>query len=129
MRRGLSLLALATMLAGLELSTEVVSLFLSRFGAGVQAIVAGVEFHVAPTRFVVGLLSLFVGLALWGLLMWSGQAKSAVNSIGGMCPDCGNKTRRVKRKESQRILAMVLGQRLTRRKCEVCGWHGLSEDG
>ena len=126
MRRGLATISLILVVLGLELSTEALTLTLSRFSSGFQAIAAGVEFHVSPLRFGGGILALGVGVACWLLLIWSGQMKDAVSSVGNACPDCGNKTRRVKRKEWHRLLSFVLGQRLTKRKCEICGWNGLS---
>ena len=127
MRRVMVFFAVVTLLAGLELSTELVTLFTARLGAGTRAIFSGVEFHVAPVRFVVGLISLVVGVVTWGALAWSGRMAAKVNSVGSICPDCGNKTRRVKRKEWHRFLAMLIGRELTRRRCEICGWHGLSQ--
>ena len=126
MRRGLATACLILVVLGLELSTEVLSLMLARFGSGFQSIRAGVEFHVSPVRFGTGILALGLGVALWLLLIWSGQVKDAVSSVGNACPDCGNKTRRVKRKEWHKLLSFLLGQRLTKRKCEICGWNGLS---
>ncbi len=126
MRRGMAVISVVLVLLGLELSTQAVTLIFARFGAGLQSIVAGVEFHVSPVRFGTGVLILGLGLALWLLLLWSGQVRDAVNSVGSSCPACGNKTRRVKRRGWQRVLSFMLGQRLTRRTCEVCGWNGLS---
>ena len=126
MRRGLATASLMLVLLGLELSTEALSLMLARFNSGFQALAAGVEFHVSPVRFGAGILALGFGLALWLLFLWAGKLKDAVGSVGSSCPDCGNKTRRVKRREWHRLLSLMLGQRLTLRKCEICGWNGLS---
>ncbi len=126
MRRGMAVIAVLLVIVGLELSTEAVSLIVARFGAGFQAILAGVEFHVTPERFGGGVLILGMGLALWLLLFWSSQVRDTVTSMGSSCPACGNKTRRVKRMGWHRLLSFMLGQRLTRRTCEVCGWNGLS---
>jgi len=48
--------------------------------------------------------------------------------VGDGCPNCGNVTRRVKRREWQRLLSALLGERLMRRRCETCGWVGLSRE-
>lgn len=126
MRRAMIVAALVLVIAGLELSTEGVSLVLARLVAGVQAIRSGVEFHVSPARYGVGVLALGFGVALSILMVWAGQVRSAVGMVGGVCPDCGNRTRRVKRKGWHKLLSIMLGQRLARRTCEVCGWNGLS---
>lgn len=126
MRRVLLVVTVVLLTVGLELSTEGVTLVLARLGAGLEAIRSGVEFHVSPVRFGVGVLFLGFGLALSILLVWAGQLRRAVGSVGGVCPDCGNRTRRVKRKTSHKLLSIMLGERLARRTCEVCGWNGLS---
>jgi len=129
MRRGLAFTSLFLLLAGLELSTEAFSLVLARLGTGVGAVLSGTEFHVSTLRFVVGVLTLAVGLAIWLLLIWSHTQRTEVASVGTTCPQCGNRTRRVKRKEWQRLLSTLLGERLSRRRCETCGWTGLSLKG
>ncbi len=111
---------------GLELSTQGVSLVLARISAGVSAVFAGVEFHVGAARFLVGLTFLLLGLVLWALGIWSAHAQAKVAVVGAACPQCGNDTRRVKRRDWQRLLSFVWGERLTRRRCETCHWTGLS---
>lgn len=125
-RRGLAFAAAFLFVAGLEMSTEAISLVLARLRAGVGALMAGAEFHVSPLRFVVGVLTLVVGLAIGILLLWSRSQRVEVASVGALCPQCGNRTRRVKRRDWQRLLGTLLGEPLTRRQCETCGWTGLS---
>jgi len=129
MRRGLAFTSLLLLLAGLEMSTEALSLVLDRLGAGFSSLLAGTEFHVTGLRFGLGVFFLLVGLAIWVLLIWSAGQRHDVASVGTTCPQCGNRTRRVKRREWQRLLSAVLGERLSRRKCETCGWTGLSLGG
>ena len=126
MRRGLATVSLILVMLGVELSTQALSLMLDRFSSGFQAIVSGVDFHIAPVRFGSGILVLGLGVALWMIVIWSGQVKDAVSSMGTVCPDCGSPTRRVKRRWWHRLLSFVLGHGLTKRKCEICGWNGLS---
>lgn len=129
MRRGLAFTSFFLFLAGLELSTEALSLVLARLGTGLGAVFAGTEFHVSTLRFGVGVVTLTVGVSIWMLLVWSNAQRTEVASVGTTCPQCGNRTRRVKRKEWQRLLSAVLGERLSRRRCETCGWTGLSLKG
>jgi uncharacterized membrane protein YciS (DUF1049 family) len=126
MRRGLAFASLFLLLVGLELSTEAISLVLSRLQAGMAALVAGAEFHVSALRFTVGVAGIALGLTIWALLIWSFRRRHDVGAAGTACPQCGNRTRRVKRRGWQRLLALVLGEHLTRRRCETCGWTGLS---
>lgn len=126
MRRGLSFASLALLLAGLELATESVSLTLARLRTGITALVAGSDFHVGGQRFVIGLAAVAIGLAIWTVLFWSSHTRLKVDSVGSACPQCGERTRRVKRLGRQKILSMVLGERIVRRRCERCGWVGLS---
>ncbi|MEQ8330351.1 MAG: hypothetical protein RH859_07830 [Longimicrobiales bacterium] len=126
MRRGMWILAVLLMVGGLELATEGVSLFLARIQAGFAALGAGVEFHATPGRFLSGVGFLVAGAGLAALLAWSDRAQARVSVVGSACPQCGAETRRVKRKEWQRLLSALLGERLTRRRCETCHWTGLS---
>lgn len=126
MRRGFGLATFVLIALGVELSTEGITLILARVQAGLGAVAAGAEFHVGTGRFLTGLLFLVVGLVMWGLIAWSYRAQAHVAVVGSTCPQCGNDTRRVKRKEWQKVLSYVWGERLTRRRCETCHWTGLS---
>jgi hypothetical protein len=125
-RKGLAFASLFLLIAGVELSTEGISLILARLRTGTGALFSGNEFHVSGMRFSVGVGALTIGLAIWILLIWSARHRHDVAVVGSACPQCGNHTRRVKRKEWQRILSLVLGERLIRRRCEQCGWSGLT---
>ena len=125
-RKGFAFASLFLLLVGVELCTEGVSLVLARLRTGMGALLAGNEFHVSGLRFTAGMIAMAVGVAIWVLLIWSARHRHDVTSVGATCPQCGNQTRRVKRKEWQRLLSLALGQRLTRRSCEHCGWSGLS---
>ena len=128
-RKGLAFASLFLLLAGLEMSTEGISLVLARLRTGMGALFSGNEFHVSGIRFSVGVGALAIGLAIWILLVWSDRHRHDVDVVGSACPQCGNHTRRVKRKGWQRLLSMVLGERLVRRRCEQCGWSGLALGG
>lgn len=125
-RRALAFLSVFLLVTGLEMSTEGISLVLARLRLGLTALGTGSEFHISGARFSVGVASMFLGILLLVLLLWSGFRRQEVATVGSACPQCGNPTRRVKRKEWQRLLSALLGERLTRRRCETCGWSGLS---
>jgi hypothetical protein len=126
MRRGLSLLPVALVLVGVELSTEGVSLTLGRLRSGVMAVFSGVEFHLPKMRFGVGLFVLVLGVVLGALLLWAAWQRRVLSSMGRDCPTCGGDTRRVSRTEPQRWLGALMGEHVTRQACANCGWTGLS---
>ena len=126
MRRGMAFASIFLLVFGLEMSTEGLSLVLSRLRSGISAILSDAPLHVSEPRFAAGVAFLLLGLALWLLLVWSAGHRRDVATVGGTCPQCGNRTRRVKRKEWQRILSLVIGEHLSRRHCDTCGWSGLS---
>ena len=126
MRRLLAFVALVLLALGLELSTQTITLTISRMSAGIQALLAGVDFFLPKGRFVIGLVFVAGGLALAVLLVWAGRARHSVGTVGSSCPNCGNRTRRVRRTQAQRLLSLLVGQRIARRKCETCGWIGLA---
>jgi len=125
-RRLLAFVSLILILLGLELSTQTLSLTVSRMSAGIEAALAGVEFYVPTARFVVGLVFVGAGLVLWAMLVWARRTRASVGSVGSACPNCGSQTRRIKRKRWQRFVSTLGGQRIARRKCETCGWIGLA---
>ncbi|MCG6955480.1 MAG: hypothetical protein LJF04_05755 [Gemmatimonadetes bacterium] len=129
MRRSLAFISLTLILVGLQLATQVGSLVLDRLRAGVGAILAGAEFQISPLRFEAGVCTLLVGLALGVVLLWSSRARADVRAVGYLCPHCGSRTRRVKRRRRHRLLGVVMGESIARRECETCGWVGLSVQG
>lgn len=125
-RKGLAFTSLFLLLAGLELSTEGISLVLARLRTGMGALLSGTEFHVSGMRFSVGVVALAIGLGIWIVLIWSARHRHEAATVGSACPQCGNHARRVKRKGWQRLLSLVLGEHMVRRHCEHCGWSGLT---
>ncbi len=126
MRRLLGFVAFVLVALGLELSTQTITLTISRMSAGIQAVLGGVDFFLPKSRFVIGLVFVVAGLVLAVLLLWAGRARRSVGTVGSACPSCGGRTRRVRRTQSQRLLSVLVGQRIARRKCETCGWIGLA---
>ena len=126
MRRSLAFISLALVLMGLELSTEAISLTLGRLKAGASAVLAGAEFHIPAIRYEVGVFSLVLGVVLAAVLFWSNRARGEIQAVGHLCPSCGSPTRRVKRRKRHKLLSAIMGESLSRRKCETCGWVGLT---
>ena len=126
MRRGMAFSSIFLLLVGLEMSTEGLSLILSRIRSGVTALATDAPLHVSEARFAAGVAFMLLGVALWLLLIWSAGHRRDVATVGGTCPQCGNRTRRVKRRGWQRVLSLVMGEHLTRRHCDTCNWSGLS---
>lgn len=128
MRRGLAFGSAFLLLVGLEMSTEGLSLILSRLRSGFVAVMSDAPLHVSEGRFAMGVSFLLMGLGLRLLLVWSSGRRGEVATVGGACPQCGNRTRRVKRRGWQRLLSLLTGEHLTRRHCDTCGWSGLSSN-
>ncbi|HSM62018.1 MAG TPA: hypothetical protein VK849_14510 [Longimicrobiales bacterium] len=126
MRRGPDLIAAALVVAGLELSTEAVSLVAVRLRTGVLSFFTGTDFYVSEARFGFGVLLLFLGVLLGVLVLWARVEKRAANAVGRSCPKCGRTTKRVKRSEWERLASTLSGAPLARRQCDDCGWMGLS---
>ena len=126
MRSPFRLLALGFVVLGLELSTRAISLAVGRIGAGFTAVLNGTEMHVSSGRFLIGVAALAFGFAVLVVGMVLDRLERQLAKAGDRCPACGSGTNRVKRKRAHRILAMLMGHRLTRRQCEECNWVGLS---
>ncbi len=120
------MLAAGLVVLGLELSTKVASLTALRLSSGFRAVVDGFESFVSPTRFVVGVSLLAVGLVVGLVHLILERAEGRVSAVGGTCPVCGEDTERLKRKSVHRMLSTFMGRRLTRRRCTACKWTGLS---
>jgi hypothetical protein len=127
-RRGLRYVSAAFILAGLELSTSAVGFALARLRAGASAILAGVETGTGTLRYFAGVGALSLGLGMAIVVYWSARLERVV-ARGGLCPACGARTDRVKRRPWHRWLSLLMGQRLTRRRCVACGWTGLAAAG
>lgn len=120
------MLAVGLTILGLELSTKIVSLAAGRVSSGFSAIANGLEFHVSTGRFLTGVAMLVIGLSCAGLGVWLTKAEVSVTAVGEACPACGGETQRVKRRRTHKLLSTLMGHRLTRRRCDVCSWSGLS---
>jgi hypothetical protein len=125
-RRWLSVCALGLTLLGIELSTEVISLFFARLSAGATAVAAGVELQISANRYLAGVAAMVIGIGMALLATWIGVAARSVGTTGDRCPSCRADTRRVKRRWTDKLLSALLGHRVTRRHCGECGWTGLS---
>lgn len=126
MRRTTPFLAAGLVVLGLELSTKAASLTLVRLSSGARSIVDGFEYLVSPTRFVVGVSLLAIGLLVGVAQVILESAEGRVSAVGDTCPVCRGDTERLKRRVAHRILSTFMGRRLTRRRCKACKWTGLS---
>ena len=126
MRRTTPFLAAGLVVVGLELSTQVASLTLVRLSSGFHSMRAGFGYLVSPTRFVVGVSLLAIGLFAFVAQMILESAEGRVSAVGDVCPVCRGDTERMKRLRMHRILSTFMGRRLTRRRCNACKWTGLS---
>ena len=126
MRRTTPFLAAGLVVLGLELSTKAVSLTGGRLSSGFRAVVDGFEAFVSPTRFVVGVSLLAIGLFVGAVHMMLESAEGRVSAVGDTCPVCHGATERLKRRAVHRMLSTFMGRRLTRRRCSACKWTGLS---
>ena len=124
MRRVLKVLALAVLIAGLELTTGAFSHAFNQLGKVYAELALDAEPSVSLDRFFLGVGALVGGLLLLLLDIWARAAWSGVNK-GKVCPVCGGKVERVRRRYTHRIMGWILGRRVTRRKCQECEWAGL----
>jgi hypothetical protein len=122
----LQFLSVLVALAGLEMVTGVGTTALRRLQTHFMAAFAGVPTSISLLRIRLGFVILAVGtlgaLALWLL----GIAARRVQSSGKVCPECGALTKRIRRRPTHRLLAVLLTQQIVRRRCDFCGWVGLS---
>lgn len=126
MRRTTPFLAAGLVVLGLELSTKAPSWTLVRLSSGFQAVMNGFESFVSPTRFVVGVSMLAIGVFVGVVHVILEGAEGRVSAVGDTCPVCRGDTERLKRRAAHRILSTFMGRRLTRRRCRACKWTGLS---
>ena len=128
MSRVLTLTSLGLVLLGLEASAETFSTTLDRLLTGASALAHGGGHVVSPERFAVGLALLLLGVGLALLLVWGRFAVIRVEGTGRVCPVCETETTRIRRKLRHRLLAYLVREKITRRRCGGCGWTGLSLD-
>jgi hypothetical protein len=124
--RPLTLVALATLVLGIEVATGAVSLAGIRLWTGLNAVLFGHESLISPPRFIGGLVILAASCGMLGALQWAESARRALHPEAAVCPNCGTATKRVRRHQRHRILSRILETNVTRRRCEQCGWNGLA---
>ena len=126
MRRPLAVAAVGLILFGIEVATGAISVAAVRMWAGLVASLTGNEFVISRPRYVIGVLLTLVGGVIFGVMAWAEQAQGEIRIQGSACPNCGARTKRVRRRKRHRILSRILETGVTRRSCERCGWNGLS---
>jgi len=123
LKRTLEVLSVAIFLAGVELATGGLSTTLDRF---IEQFTLVFGEPPASGRGVAGLLLTFSGIALGSIALWAHRERRELTETTD-CPRCGARTERIKRRKRHRILAALLGEGLTRRRCAECGWVGLTQ--
>ena len=126
MRRPLSLLATALLLLGTEVATGAVSMAAGRLWLGIKIVGTGGEFVVSTPRFLIGCVILLSGAAVFVGVLWAETARGKILLDGAACPNCGTRTKRVKRRKRHKVLSRMIETEVTRRHCERCGWSGLA---
>ena len=124
MKRVLKVLSLTLILAGVELSTGALSHAVDQVLRVYFELVLDAEPSVSVRRFFWGVGLIILGLLFVLLELWARASLSGVPR-GKHCPQCGGETERVRRRQRHRIMAWILGERLSRRKCKECEWAGL----
>jgi hypothetical protein len=125
LRRVLEILAVLLFFAGLELAARTLSHTVSHLDETFRTAFAGESFVFPPPAFLVGSALVAIGATLWLLTIWANSQAKLVQP-GPNCPRCGAKTNRLKRSRRNKLLAALLGHRVTRRRCGQCSWGGLS---
>jgi hypothetical protein len=124
-KRVLEVVAIALLVVGIEMATGAISYGLDRVAEVFGQLVTGAEPGVPATRFFAGLGLVALGVGAVSVDVWA-RAHSGPLGRGRVCPHCGGKMDRVRRKRSHRLLGWILGETLTHRVCPRCGWHGLT---
>ncbi len=125
MRRALEIISALAFIGGPELAAGTFSYTLDSLERTVRLMVAGESFSVPAPAFIVGSGFMVLGLTLGALTLWTRVAANTVQP-GPICPRCGSETKRTRRSLHHKMLAAVMGHRLTRRSCSKCRWAGLS---
>jgi predicted RNA-binding Zn-ribbon protein involved in translation (DUF1610 family) len=125
LKRTLEVLSLVLILVGIELATGSLSYALGRLERVYRALSVGNEPEVSLVRFAVGTLMVLLGAIIVTVLFWARFSARFVGAVS-FCPHCGGKTTRIHRRSRHRLLGMILGMPVTRRKCSDCGWRGLT---
>ena len=126
MRRPLTYVAVALILLGSEVAAGAVSTAGARLWAGLGAAFTGDDYMIPAIRSFAGTAILLGGVALLGTVLWAETHRRAIVAEGEHCPQCGTATKRVRRRKRHRVLSRILETNVTRRRCERCGWKGLT---
>ena len=86
MRRTTPFLAAGLVVVGLELSTQAASLTLVRLSSGFESMLGGFGYLASPTRFVVGVSLLAIGLFAFVAQMILERAEGRVSAVETYVP-------------------------------------------
>jgi hypothetical protein len=124
LRRIPEILSLGLFLLGLELATGTLSLTVTRLRAALLNPTGSAASGEVEWRSVVGVGLIVLAVALAGLMV---VVRYRQRGIGDQvtCPRCGVRTNRVRRTAGDRVFGLLMGRRLSARRCGDCGWAGL----
>jgi len=125
-RPALTFGAAGLLVLGFELATGAFTATFGRLLAGFEALAAGTEPWGGAERFLLGVVVIAAAGVLLVAGAWSRWMEGRIQGRGRSCPRCSRKTRRSPRSVGDRLLGLILEERLTRRTCTECGWRGLS---
>ena len=117
-----------TAVIGLEVATRMLSTTWTRLKEGVSAVRGGPDGLVANPDFLVGLGLTALATTMLVISVWRSWVRSGLAVASTECPECGEQTKRIRRKISHKLMSPFLGDDITRRACSSCGWVGLSKD-
>jgi hypothetical protein len=125
LRRTLEVISLGLFLLGLELTTGTPSLTVIRLRETLAHPFGSDSTDGVPWWPLVGIGLLVCAVALAGLTIVVRFGQEGVQDHVG-CPECGARTKRVRRNVRHKILGRLLGKTLSARHCGDCGWRGVS---
>jgi len=125
LKRTLEVVSLILILVGIELATGAFSHALEQLERVYRALSVGNEPEVSLIRFALGVLLVLLGAIILAVILWARLTARAIGASSS-CPRCGGETKRIRRRERDRFLGMILSMPINRRVCRDCGWRGLT---
>ena len=125
MRRTLEVISLGLCLLGLELATGTPSLTITRLRETFADPFGSVGEDGVQWTSLAGIGLMVLAVLVAGVTLAVRYRQGAIQDHVRY-PECGARTKRVRRTARHRILGWVMGKALSARHCGDCGWKGLS---